>query len=67
LLLTESCNGLRNRGLRNAHGTPGLTALEHDPEKWEPVSEKIMLHQKVRAGWRFEETSSRSRSFNAIC
>jgi hypothetical protein len=24
--------------------------LEHDPEKWIRFSEKIMLHQKVRAG-----------------
>jgi hypothetical protein len=25
-------------------------ALEHDPEKWTPVFEKIMLQEQVRAG-----------------
>jgi hypothetical protein len=25
--------------------------LKHDPEKWVPVSEKIMLKQKAKAKW----------------
>src|SRR5262249_1020926 len=45
-----------------------LCQLQHDPEKPAPdlirggsrFSEKIMLEQKSRSGWRFDERSSRS-------
>jgi Aldehyde oxidase and xanthine dehydrogenase, a/b hammerhead domain len=52
--------GRRHLSLRAEHVRAGqpvrrrqvvaLTPLERDPEKWMPVSEKIMLQQKARAG-----------------
>jgi hypothetical protein len=36
------------RHIEDMAAAASLPELEHDPEKWEPVSEKIMLKQKAR-------------------
>jgi hypothetical protein len=38
-------------------------SLEHDPEKWNPVSEKIMLKQTDRASSRFRRDGTGSGSY----
>ena len=47
---------------RDRPQTVATTELEHDPEKWNPVSEKIMLKQKARAGCRSNRNSSALRT-----
>jgi hypothetical protein len=47
----EDCPPPNARAGRNKHLLRGhLLSLEHDPEKWVPVFEKIVLKQKDRAG-----------------
>jgi hypothetical protein len=46
---------------------PDAVCLKHDPEKWQPVFGKDYAQTKTaRAGWRFEEKSSRSSVLSAL-
>jgi hypothetical protein len=40
---SDRADNERGRGSVAAHST----RFEHDPEKWQPFPEKIMLHQKT--------------------